>query len=142
MHAYKKCMPMRCMPIRCTPVRCTSVRCTPEIHACKMHAYKRYTPMRCTPVSAYYCVGWHAVMCYDAPRVVPHSIAEVGCERKMAAECGCPETSRRAKPDLRFLFSAFREGRDRKTERTPETSPSPTSVTRPGNRHTVVPMLR
>ena len=27
--------------------------------------------------------------------MVPHSIAEVGCDGKMAVECGCPESLRR-----------------------------------------------
>jgi hypothetical protein len=93
------------------------------MHACEMHVYEifkdkssayfpgvhllwAYIPYR----SAYYCVRWHAVMCYDASERFPHSIAEVGCELKMAAECGCPESSRPCKVTI-FLVERYPRAR-------------------------------
>jgi hypothetical protein len=39
-------------------------------------------------------VNCHLGIAHFPSATKTHSIAEVGCERKMAAECGCPESLR------------------------------------------------
>src|ERR1700752_1397776 len=69
------------------------------MHAYKMYACKRCTPMRCTPMShpanvylesgliftppkishiGCHSVGWHAVVCYGCPPMVPGSLYATG----------------------------------------------------------------